>query len=313
MSNSATADRTINTLAAANHGLVTRAQLLTAGLRPGQVDHRLGTGRLERVQPEVYRAGGCPSSLHQELLAACLASGEGSGASHRAACAVWGVALPLAAPTEITVPYRTSPELTGVTVHRSLDLEPDHVTLRDGIPVTTPPRTIADLGAVVPWWQVERALEQLLVARLTTIEEVRAFRDRYRRKGRRGIGVLGKVLDRRGLGDQMPESVLEAMLANLLAEHGVEAPVYQYEVLVDGVRRVIDFAYPRYKIAVEVLGFEPHTRRTVFEDDRARGNQLALHGWLVIEFTWNDVLNRPGYVAWVIRRAINDAEGRRHG
>lgn len=313
MTTTTTPDHAINAIAAGNHGLVTRAQLLTAGLRPGQIDHRLASGRLERVQPEVYRAGGSPPSTAQQLVAACLASGPLAGASHRAACACWGVSLPETPPDEIIVPYRSSPELTDVIVHRSLDLEPSHLTIHDGVPVTTPTRTIADLGAVEPWWRVERALEQMLVAGLTTIEEVRAFREQHARKGRRGLGVLGQVLDRRGLGDRTPESVLEAMLATLLAEHGVEMPEYQHEVVFGGRRRVIDFAYPRFRIAIEVLGFEPHTRRTVFEDDCVRGNELALHGWLVLEFTWNDVLNRPEYVATVVRRALRDAEARSHG
>jgi hypothetical protein len=48
----------------------------------------------------------------------------------------------------------------GIRVHRSRTLRPGHVTRRDGIPVTTPSRTLADLRRTLPRRQFAAALRE---------------------------------------------------------------------------------------------------------------------------------------------------------
>jgi very-short-patch-repair endonuclease len=57
-------------------------------------------------------------------------------------------------------------------------------------------------------------------------------------------------------------------------------------------------------VAIEVDGFEHHATRAGFIGDRVRGNELALLGWTVLHFTWEQVIHQPAYVASVVRRAI---------
>jgi very-short-patch-repair endonuclease len=55
---------------------------------------------------------------------------------------------------------------------------------------------------------------------------------------------------------------------------------------VSGRSRRLDFAYPEERIAIEFDGFAEHgLLRSTFDDDRVRGNALALAGWLVLHFT----------------------------
>lgn len=78
-------------LARTQHGLVTRRQLLDAGLSPSTIKRWVSAGRLIVVYRPVYRLAGSPPSWEQRILAAVLAAGDGSVASHRSAARLWGV------------------------------------------------------------------------------------------------------------------------------------------------------------------------------------------------------------------------------
>jgi len=163
--------------------------------------------------------------------------------------------------------------------------------------VTNPLRMIVDVGAVIDAYWVARALERCVVARLVTAAGVRAEVDRLAASGRRGVGVVRRVLDDWPVGDVPPDSVLEVAFARLCRRLALPTPVFQHELIVGGRRRRLDFAYPALRIAVEVDGFAGRTDRRVLQEDRHRQNDLVQAGWRVIRFTWQDVLYRPDYVA----------------
>jgi hypothetical protein len=70
-------------LAAEQHGVLTRPQLLNAGVGPKTVDHWIKTGRLIRLHQGVYALGHVPPSPHARTMAAVLACGRGAVLSHR--------------------------------------------------------------------------------------------------------------------------------------------------------------------------------------------------------------------------------------
>ena len=145
-----------------------------------------------------------------------------------------------------------------------------------------------------------------------TITGVQSALGRLGGRGRRGAGVLRRVLEQRGLGTLTHEGALEPMLADLCARFGLPMPDYQYEITLDGGRRRLDFAYPDLRIAIEVDGYEFHSRYERFEDDRVRANALELAGWLVLRFTWHELVHRPDRVAATIRRAVAGRAARGH-
>ena len=116
-------------------------------------------------------------------------------ASHRAALRLWEIDIGIEVPVEITVTRPRVPRPRDVVLHRSLDLDPLTAAIRNGIPVTTPLRMLVDLGAVVNRYWVARALGKCVVSRLVTVKAARAELDRLAKRGRRGSGVLRKVLD----------------------------------------------------------------------------------------------------------------------
>lgn len=283
------------------YALITRGQALDAGMSERQIDDWLNRGRLEVVHPLVYRFAGAPVTWEHRALAAVLAAGPVAFASHATAAAIWGLIPPNAnAPIEIVVASSDFARLRGVVVHRSRDLAPHRTTTRHRIPVTNPMLTLHDLGAVLPPSEVEDALERGLIDRLFSVPAVERMHTEIARPGRRGAGVLGRILDNRALGKDRPDSLLEARMARLVQRHALPMPRFQHLIKQPGLRPVkVDFFYDD-PLAIEVLGFRDHSRRERFEIDIERRNVLELLDIPLLEFTWTTVVRTPGYVAQTI-------------
>jgi very-short-patch-repair endonuclease len=287
------------------HGLITTGQALAAGLSRHQIATRLGRGQLVTVHRGVYAVEGSPRSDDQRLLAAVFAS-RGS-ASHRAGMRLWHLE-PDEVLEEVTVLGDRVVRVQGAVVHRSKDLHPDHVSIRDGIPVTNPLRLLADLGLVLPAWRVERVYDLAVAKRLVTPTGVTGIRWQLSKQGRNGVGVLQAVLDAAELNQSEPLSVLEAAFVRMANAHGLPKPELQHPVVVDGRHRRLDAAWPDLMLAVEVDGFASRIDRTRFQDDRSRQNGLIELGWTVLRFTWTDVVARPAGTSARIRRVLRSLE-----
>jgi predicted transcriptional regulator of viral defense system len=83
--------RQIAALAARQHGVVSRAQLLALGLGQGAIDHRVVRGLLHPVHRGVYAVGHSVLGPRGQWLAAVLAARPGAVLSHSSAAALWGI------------------------------------------------------------------------------------------------------------------------------------------------------------------------------------------------------------------------------
>src|SRR3954447_17387073 len=104
-------------VAASQHGLISRQQALELGLSEKQLQTLLERGRWRSVRPGAYAVGGAPETNHMQLLAACMAAGNGAVGSHRASVWTWGLDGSIGRPLEITVEASRGPVLPGVIVH----------------------------------------------------------------------------------------------------------------------------------------------------------------------------------------------------
>ena len=100
-------------------------------------------------------------------------------------------------------------------------------------------------------------------------------------------------------------SHLELQLDLLMAADGL--PAVEREYRFHKTRRWrFDFAWPEYKVAVEVHGgtwsHGRHTRGLGFQKDRTKGNEAQLAGWLLLEVTRQHIESGKALV-W-IRRAL---------
>lgn len=282
-------------LASRQHGLVEWTQAVALGFDDKAIGWRVRTGRLARVHPAVYRVAGAPVTWEQTLLAACLAAGPDAAVSHRSAAHEWELAE-FPGIVEIVTPRAQWPRLHNVRVHRSNDLRPWHVTLRRGLPMTKPLRTLVDLGQVARH-AVPDALELGLATRLFSLKAADAALDEFGRRGRTGVGIFRRAVDDRVLGDGIPDGLLEPRMARLLRNAGLPMPVFQH-VLAPGIR--VDFAYVEHRIVIEVDGYATRRTAKAFAADLERQNRLVALGWTVLRFTWWQVVKQPEKVAETI-------------
>ncbi|MEJ2218978.1 MAG: type IV toxin-antitoxin system AbiEi family antitoxin domain-containing protein [Gemmatimonadota bacterium] len=152
-------------LAVRQQGVVTRRQLIEAGLSPWAVAHRLRSGRLHRLHAGVYRVGPLMPP-HAREMAAVLASGPGSVVSHFSAASFRGLWVEQmdaaersdASPVHITVVHANRGNRPGIRAHRVVRLNRGEWTVETGIPVTTPERTLVDLAGMVGSRELEGML-----------------------------------------------------------------------------------------------------------------------------------------------------------
>ena len=265
-----------------------------------QIDERVASGLLIPDQRGVYRLAGAPRSGEQAVLAACLAAGDAAVASHRSAGLLWALRGVEAAEPEIIVPATRCPTLRGVLVHRTDRLDRIDVSRRRRIPVTTPARTLLDLGAVAPVEMVESALEDALMRRLVTFALLTATLERLGGSGRRGAAVLRALVEERDPATAPTQSMLEDLLFGVLRRGGLPAPVRQYEVA--GVR--LDGAYPDIRLGLEADSRIWHGGRLDVQRNSDKANLLLAHGWRVLHFTLFHLTRRARYVVNSVQREL---------
>lgn len=296
-------DAAVARLASAQHGAFSREQLAGLGATRGLIDHRVATGRWERLASGVFAIAGVPPSWRRSLMAACLAWGDGSAMSHRAAAALWRLAGFERELVELTVPRHRNRVGPGI-VHRYV-LPPADRAILDAIPVTTPARTLLDLASVAASEMVEEALDDALRRHLTSLSRLRWRLGELGRRGRPGTAAMRTLLDARAPSDVVPESVFERRLLRVLRRARIPEPVVQHRIR-DGARTVaiVDFAFPDARLAIEADGYRWHAGRRRWEHDLNRRNALTLLGWRVVHVTWTDLTQRPGPLVASLEQAL---------
>jgi very-short-patch-repair endonuclease len=282
-------------------GLVTQQQLTRAGFTRRKRRTLAEHGLLTPANHGVLRTFGTPPGWEQKVLAACLSAGPQAVASHRAAALLWDL-IDAPAPVEITVPYRHRPLPVRTIRHRTRKPREIDRAVRHGIPVTTPARTLLDLGAVAPQL-VPDAVERCLYQRLLSTAALWRILDEVGGRGRRGTRALRQALERRALGDAPPRSLLEPLLASIATAAGIQFE-YQFPVKIEGHRYVLDFALPHVRLACEVDGLSAHGTREALDHDLDRQNRLVRHGWMILRYTATHLKRRRSAIRAEIVAAI---------
>jgi hypothetical protein len=276
-------------------GVVTRAQLRALGLSAGSVDRRVRARRLLPLHRGVYALGHRRLRREAHRLAAVLACGEGAVLSHAAAAAHWGLRPSAATLIDVTVPSGRRLRRPGIRLHRHASLGAREVTRHDGVPITTPARTVLDLAATLPRRAVERALDQAEVIRVFDLHALSAVAAAH--AGRPGAPLLAALLREHRIGSTWTRSELEEAFLALcdgasLPRPTVNGRLHGYEA---------DFAWA--DVIVEVDGFAFHGTRRAFERDRRRDARLAAAGVRTLRFTAEQLERRPEEVLAALRAA----------
>ena len=215
-------------------------------------------------------------------MAAVLACGENAMLSHTSAAELWGIRRRVRrlseagrdtglGPVHVTVPSTAGKrQRRGIVLHRSTTLTAHHCTRRDGIPVTNPARTLADLRPLLSPAQFTAALREAEFLRLP----------------------IGDQPESGGPRTELEDRMLALCRRHRLPQPRVNVRVSRYEV---------DFLWCEQRLIVEVDGWDAHRTRSAFEDDRARDARLALLGYEVVRFTWRQLRRDQPAVAKTIR------------
>jgi hypothetical protein len=290
-------------LASRQHGVGTRYDAHLVGLSDKMIRDRVRKGRLRVPAPGVLVVTGHPETWHRRLMIAVLAGGPTCVASHRSAAALHGFDGFRPGPVEVTVRRGRNYRPEGIRVHTSVDLGRTERCVIDNIPATTPMRTLLDLGSVVHLHRLEEAFDSAERDGAVDRVELGYTRQLFSCRGRAGLGPIATLVDQRQ-GEQ-PRSVLERRMLRLLDTHCLPQPRCQHRIVrPDGQLADLDFAYPEARIAIEVEGHVGHATRRQRQNDARRGTQVSLDGWTLLRFTWEDVTERPTYVAQAVRDAL---------
>ncbi|MFL5846509.1 MAG: type IV toxin-antitoxin system AbiEi family antitoxin domain-containing protein [Solirubrobacteraceae bacterium] len=285
-------DARIAALAAGAHGVVTRERLMSQGIGPRQIARRVEKGSLIRVHRGVYRVGHAAPSMLARYAAAVLACGDGALLAATAAGHLHRL-LKQPPPTPIVL-TPTERAVPGVVTRRyRKQLTEEEVTITRAIPVTSVPRTLADLAGLVDPAELARAFHRAKILHGThpaTVETILALHPKTP-----GIAALRRVLR----GEQPVElSRLETAFRRLLREQGLPLPVMNRP---EG-GHLLDCRWPEHRVTVELDSFTFHNSLHAWDGDRARERAAYARGDAFRRFTRIDVFDEQT----VMLRVLHD-------
>ena len=279
-------------LASRQHGVVSLAQLLALGFTRRAIARRVQAGSLIRIRRGVYAVGHARLTAYGRWMAAVLSCGDKAVLSHTTAAVLWDLRRSDSARIHISVPLPAKPRSTpDITIHRSSI--PYDIATRNGIPVTTPSRTILDCAALLSRHDLERLVEQAEKLRLLDVTQL------TQTNGRKGGATLNQVLAAYRE-PALTRSVLEDRMLALCKRHDLPAP--QVNVLIEGF--TVDFLWPNQSLIAETDGRRDHATTQAFQRDRTRDQRLLTLGYRVVRFTYADVTEPPAYVAETLRKLM---------
>jgi very-short-patch-repair endonuclease len=202
--------------------------------------------------------------------------------SHHSAAAIWGFRPPHDGEVHVAISGRTARSRRGVKVHRSASL---NAAVHNGLPLTTPARTLHDLAPHLHPHDLARAVEEAVIRGLTTPEEL-TTRPALRR---------ATVLE-----PQLTRSEAERRLRTLIRAARLPRP--QTNTHVAGWE--VDAVWPEHRLVVEVDGFAYHGNRAAFERDRRKDAALVAAGYRVIRITWRQLVEEPHAVVALLARLL---------
>jgi very-short-patch-repair endonuclease len=177
------------------------------------------------------------------------------------------------------------------------------VTVEDGIPVTTVPRTVLDLAAVASADVVENALREAEYLELRDPLSLPRLLARY--PGRRGVRrvrtTVARIEEEPGGRRRSP---LEERFVPFLRRYSLPVPRLNAWIEIKGKRYQVDCLWPNSQV-VELDGWQGHGTKSAFRDDRARDRRLRVAGYSITRLTWSQLEDEPTALAADLRALLS--------
>jgi very-short-patch-repair endonuclease len=188
----------------------------------------------------------------------------------------------------------------GIRTHRS-NLALDEITQVDGVHVTTPARTLLDLGTVATPRELERMVAIAERADLCTREDLLTLLRRHacRRGTRRLLTVLGNHARPALTRSEAEERILALVRAGGIRDPEMNVVIHDHEV---------DCYWRHARLVVEVDGYAYHASERAFVRDRQRDSALAAAGIQVLRLSWHQISRERDKTLVQLAQALARAE-----
>lgn len=228
------------------------------------------------------------------MAAVLAAGGPGTAAlSYSSAAALLKIGVERVSGIEVT---RISPDpvrIPGVKVYRRPALRDGWWGVYDGIPVTSPVRTLIDLAARWGRAEMERAINEADKLGLVRTDDLREALDLH--AGEPGVAKLRRIIDMRTF--RYTRTELERAFLPLAREAGL--PVPETSVYVTG--HEVDFYFPGLGLVIETDGLTYHRTPAQQATDRKRDQDHSAAGLFPLRFTHGQIRYEPGHVVRTLR------------
>jgi Protein of unknown function (DUF559) len=293
-------------LAGRQYGVVSRRQMLRLGLSGDVIDAWARDGRAHRVTRGVYALGHTNLHARGRIHAAALAC-PGSVISHRSAAFLLGIGERSPIAVDVISPKQRGRAIDGIRFHAVPYPARSEWGYVDGIPCTSPARTIVDLAGTYGGNELRETVERAATERLLDLAAIDAVLANGPR--RRGAPCLREVLTAwRPVADTMRHatvrSLFEAKLLPLVASAGLPPP--RPNAHVHTAERVleVDLLWERERLVVEADSRRHHGIEIAFDRDHLRDRELTVAGYRVLRVTWREVEKEAPAVLAVIRQEL---------
>ena len=288
----------VRDLAVAQCGVLSRAQIQSAGLSRYIVRSRLRRGSWRRVYPGVYSTSSGELRRESAMWAAVLSAGPGAMLSHQTAAELWRLSDEPSSLIHVTVPgERRVIRRPGILLH---------ISARASLavhPAASPPRSRVE-ETVLDLWETARTIDEAvgwitraIGRRRTTADRLRAAADS--RNKVRWRSELTELLDEDGI-----HSVLEfRYVRDVERAHGLPTATRQLRSRADGRSLYRDEVYEDYQTVVELDGRLAHPGDTRWGDIR-RDNAAATAGLVTLRYGWAPVRRTPCQVAAEVEEVL---------
>lgn len=299
------ARRDLLALSEAQHGLLSRRQVLDRGVSARA--WRLLPDRSEWVamSPRVVRRAGAPTTASQRALAAVLDVGPHAYVSHQSAAALWGVPGTALEPVHVMVLRGGKETDTGLaTTHRPTHLPDPFAAVVDGVPVVRPALMVLQLAYAMHPEKLKTIVDRLWSRRLLSGPSLRRELEPVLGRGRAGTTAVRELLERFPPGYVPPASGLESRFAQIAADFDLGRFRSQIDLGDEQWSGRVDFLSEEWPLVVEVQSELYHSSLTDREADARRRARLEAAGFVVVEVWDAEVWHRRAVVAERVRKAI---------
>ena len=289
-------------LAAVQYGAFCTDDMTLLGISKSMRSHAVRHGLLVKLGPRTLRFAATPPTWEQDLMAALLDGGTGSYVAGRSGAVLHGLDGFRRGPVELLVArHLRDRSIAGNSVSTLRPIPSTDVCRIDGLRTLRAERLILEAPLFgFSKEEIENAIDSAIRLRLVCEARLRRRIEQERSPGVNGTRALVDALV-----DTGGESALERAFLRLLASARLPRPQLQVRYG-EGARTIarVDALFGD-DLVVEVAGHRTHATRRQRQIDEQRRTELVLRAKRVITFTYDDVFDRPTWVADRVADALS--------